>query len=70
MSIALHYIFYEPILRENIVKKYIFEVIYNNTKIKYMGLFDKLRGEFIDIIEFLDNTQDTMCIASRDMVTR
>lgn len=60
MSIALHYIFYEPILRENIVKKYIFEVIYNNTKIKYMGLFDKLRGEFIDIIEFLDNTQDTI----------
>ncbi|WP_065219984.1 MULTISPECIES: SPFH domain-containing protein [Butyricimonas] len=25
-----------------------------------MGLFDKLRGEFIDIIEFLDNTQDTI----------
>ena len=42
------------------VKKYIFEMIYNNAKIKYMGLFDKLRGEFIDIIEFLDNTQDTI----------
>ena len=25
-----------------------------------MGLFSKLRGEFIDIIEFLDNTQDTI----------
>ncbi|NDV96342.1 SPFH domain-containing protein [Dysgonomonas sp. 521] len=25
-----------------------------------MGLFDKLRGELIDIIEFLDNTQDTI----------
>lgn len=25
-----------------------------------MGLFDKLKGEFIDIIEFLDNTQDTI----------
>lgn len=25
-----------------------------------MGLFGKLRGEFIDIIEFLDNTQDTI----------
>lgn len=25
-----------------------------------MGLFDKLRGEFIDIVEFLDNTQDTI----------
>ncbi len=25
-----------------------------------MGLFDKLKGEFIDIIEWLDNTQDTM----------
>lgn len=42
------------------VKKYIFEMIYNNAKIKYMGLFDKLRGELIDIIEFLDNTQDTI----------
>ena len=42
------------------VKKYIFEMIYNNAKIKYMGLFDKLRGEFIDIIKFLDNTQDTI----------
>jgi membrane protease subunit (stomatin/prohibitin family) len=25
-----------------------------------MGFFDKLKGEFIDIIEWLDNTQDTM----------
>jgi membrane protease subunit (stomatin/prohibitin family) len=25
-----------------------------------MGLFDKIRGEFIDIIEWLDNTNDTM----------
>lgn len=25
-----------------------------------MGLFDKLKGEFIDVIEWLDNTQDTM----------
>ncbi len=25
-----------------------------------MGLFDKLRGEFIDIIEWLDPTSDTM----------
>ncbi|MDR3057284.1 MAG: SPFH domain-containing protein, partial [Prevotella sp.] len=25
-----------------------------------MGLFDKLRNELIDIIEFLDNTQDTI----------
>ena len=25
-----------------------------------MGLFDKLRAELIDIIEFLDNTQDTI----------
>ena len=25
-----------------------------------MGLFDKIRGEFIDIIEFLDDTQDTI----------
>ncbi len=25
-----------------------------------MGLFDKLRGEFIDVVEWLDNTQDTM----------
>lgn len=25
-----------------------------------MGFFDKLKGEFIDIIEFLDNTQDTI----------
>jgi membrane protease subunit (stomatin/prohibitin family) len=29
-------------------------------KILVMGLFDKLRGELIDIIEFLDNTQDTI----------
>lgn len=25
-----------------------------------MGLFDKLKGEFIDVIEWIDNTQDTM----------
>ncbi|MCC7301961.1 MAG: SPFH domain-containing protein [Bacteroidia bacterium] len=25
-----------------------------------MGLFDKIKGEFIDIIEWVDNTQDTM----------
>ncbi|MDD3062687.1 MAG: SPFH domain-containing protein [Massilibacteroides sp.] len=25
-----------------------------------MGIWDKLRGEFIDIVEFLDNTQDTI----------
>ena len=25
-----------------------------------MGLFDKLRGEFIDIVEWLDDTRDTM----------
>ena len=25
-----------------------------------MGLFDKLKGEFIDIIEWLDNSNDTM----------
>ena len=25
-----------------------------------MGLFNKLRGEFIDIIEWLDNSNDTM----------
>jgi len=25
-----------------------------------MGLFDKLKGEFIDIIEWLDPTNDTM----------
>ncbi len=26
-----------------------------------MGLFDKLKGEFIDVIEWLDNTQDSIC---------
>ena len=25
-----------------------------------MGLFDKIRGEFIDIIEWLDNSNDTI----------
>ncbi|MEG4573791.1 SPFH domain-containing protein [Microcoleus sp. N3A4] len=25
-----------------------------------MGLFDKIRGEFVDIIEWLDNTSDTI----------
>ena len=60
MQKAWRYIFYKLISRGNIVKRYIFEVIYSNAKIKYMGLFDKLRGEFIDIIEFLDNTQDTI----------
>ena len=25
-----------------------------------MGFFDKFRGEFIDIIEWLDSSQDTM----------
>jgi membrane protease subunit (stomatin/prohibitin family) len=25
-----------------------------------MGLFDKIRGEFVDILEWLDNTSDTI----------
>ena len=41
-------------------KNYIWGEITITLKVKYMGLFDKLRGEFIDIIEFLDNTQDTI----------
>ena len=33
-----------------------------------MGLFDKLFGEFVDIIEWTDDTNNTMSIALSDMV--
>ena len=36
----------------------IFELII--IKIKNMGLFDKLRNELIDIIEWVDSSQDTI----------
>jgi hypothetical protein len=38
----------------------LFHLISSHHKNSYMGFFDKLRGEFIDIIEWVDDSSDTI----------
>jgi hypothetical protein len=35
-----------------------------------LGMFDKLMGEFVDIIEWLDSTNDTMAYRFQRLMTK